>query len=141
MITKVKAVQATGTWDSQHGTLYKFLYTFEDEVTLTANHKTPEGFFKIGSEVEYEVKNEHPEHGKSGTVKKPEQAQQAYSKPQCNDDGRSLMIVRQNALGHATELLKHNAMIKNEGFNSETVIQLASKYQQWVMSPENNQTS
>lgn len=71
-MSKVKEVspQNVGTWDSPNGMLYKFKYTFDDGVTITANHKTDAPKFKIGDEVEYEVTKEN-EYGKLGKVSKP----------------------------------------------------------------------
>jgi len=71
MITKVKSVQANGTYDSDYGTLYKFEYEMEDGTILTANHKAEGGNFKTGEEVEYEVKGESS-YGKYGKVSKPQ---------------------------------------------------------------------
>ena len=68
--SKVKAVQANGTWDSPNGIFYKFEYQMEDNQIVNAMHKTAEGFFKVGQEVEYEITK--PEYN-SGKVRKPEQ--------------------------------------------------------------------
>ena len=70
MISKVKSVQANGTYDSQYGTLYKFDYEMEDGASLIANHKsqTP---FPVGAEVEYEIKGTS-EYGNYGKVGKPQ---------------------------------------------------------------------
>jgi hypothetical protein len=74
--SKVKAVQANGTWDSPNGILYKFEYQMEDDQIVNAMHKTAEGFFKVGQEVEYEITK--PEYN-SGKVRKPEQGFQKGS--------------------------------------------------------------
>jgi hypothetical protein len=76
--SKVKAVQANGTWDSPNGIFYKFEYLMEDGQVVNAMHKTAEGFFKIGSDVEYEITK--PEYN-SGKVRKPEQQYQGSTKP------------------------------------------------------------
>ena len=68
--SKVKAVQANGTWDSPNGIFYKFEYQMEDGQIVNAMHKTAEGFFKVGQDVEYEITK--PEYN-SGKVRKPEQ--------------------------------------------------------------------
>lgn len=70
--SKVKAVQASGTWDSPNGMLYKFEYTMEDGTTLTAQHKEPSNVFQPDTEVEYEVKGENS-YGKYGKVSKPQE--------------------------------------------------------------------
>lgn len=71
MITTVKSVQPNGTWDSPHGTMYKYEYEMEDGTILTAQHKTEGGNFQIGETVQYEVKGENS-YGKWGKVSKPE---------------------------------------------------------------------
>ena len=124
MKTIVKEVTGAETYDSAYGLLYKYEYTFEDGVTLTANHKKEGGNFQVGAEVEYEIKGNN-DKGSWGTVKKPDSGDynaSNSSKAQVKDDIQ-LMIVRQNALGHATELLKHNiafssepGMIKSDAF-------------------------
>lgn len=68
--SKVKAVQANGTWDSNYGTFYKFEYVMEDGQVVNANHKTQDGNFKVGEEVEYEITNSQYNNGK---VSKPQE--------------------------------------------------------------------
>lgn len=152
-LSAVKSVQANGSFPNDYGAvqdnpdlphhgqklLYKFEYEMEDGTIMTANHKTSISPFPEGSEVEYEIVKTHPEHGKSGKVKKPDTGNYTRSgasngKP--IDDNVQAMIVKQNALGHATELLKHNAIMENTKFNSDDVIALAEKYRAWVMQTE-----
>lgn len=80
MKAKIKAIQGSGTFESKFGLLYKFEYQFEDGVILTANHKTQQSPFKVGDEVDYEIKMEN-EHGRIGSVKKPE-GQVPFTAPQ-----------------------------------------------------------
>jgi hypothetical protein len=80
MKSKIKHVTGNGSYENQYGAeqpngkklLFKHEYTFEDGVTLNASHKTEVCPFKIGDEVEYEVKQDHEVYGKSGSVKKPD---------------------------------------------------------------------
>lgn len=150
MLSKVKSVQNTGSFESEYGTpdangkklLYKFEYEMEDGTILTANHKTTTSPFSAGSEVDYEVTKTHPEHGKSGKVGKPDSGNYP-NKAQGGgkvDSNIQAMIVKQNALGHATELLKHNAMMENKNFLSKDVMALAQIYADWVMKKEENAT-
>ena len=37
---KVASIQGAGTYEGQHGILYSFDYSFDDETTIRANHKT-----------------------------------------------------------------------------------------------------
>lgn len=55
MQSKVKSVQANGTWDGQHGTMYKFEYEFEDGRIVECMHKTSAPRFKPGDACEYEI--------------------------------------------------------------------------------------
>tara|TARA_R110000822_G_scaffold124309_3_gene258811 strand:+ start:4477 stop:4938 length:462 start_codon:yes stop_codon:yes gene_type:complete len=59
-------VQASGTWDSQHGLLFKFDYTMSDGTTIQAMHKT-EQHLPIGATAFYTVKKDN-NFGKSGKV-------------------------------------------------------------------------
>lgn len=68
MVGKIKSIKPAGSFDSQHGTLYKSVYEFEDGTVLTANHKTEVSKYKAGDEVEYEVTKDDPKWGKSGKV-------------------------------------------------------------------------
>ena len=80
MQSKIKSIQGSGTWENANGVdlgngkkgFFKFEYAFEDGTVLMANSKSSPSLFKVGDVAEYEVKREHPEHGKSGTVKRPQ---------------------------------------------------------------------
>lgn len=69
--SKVTAVTANGTYDSKFGLLYKFEYKFEDGQVLNANHKTQDGNYAVGEEVEYEVKGSN-DYGSWGKVSRPQ---------------------------------------------------------------------
>ena len=98
MITKIKSVQGSGHFDGQYGRLYKFEYTFEDGVTLVANHKTQDCPYKQGDVVEYTITKEDPKYGKSGKVGIPKE--EPTYQPEDNDK-RQRMIVYQNAFTQA----------------------------------------
>lgn len=69
--SKVKSVQANGTWNGKDGTLfYRYDYEMMDGEELQASHKT-EMPFKPGDEVDYEITKTHPTYGSTGKVKKP----------------------------------------------------------------------
>lgn len=71
MESKVKSVQASGTFNSDYGMLYKFLYEMEDGVSIQANHKTDKPRFSAGDTVEYIVTGSRD--GQSyGKVSRPE---------------------------------------------------------------------
>ena len=156
MISKVKSVQSTGSFENDFGTvqdnvdlpnhgkklLYKFEYEFEDGVIMTANHKTNTSPFPTGTEVDYEVTKTHPEYGKSGRVKKPEQSNYSGSNASNGSKGGDavqLMIVRQSSLNRAVEVCIHNALQSNDEdtFVDEIeVIELAERLTKWVMQTE-----
>ena len=70
-ISKVKSVQASGHFDGKFGRMFKFDYVMEDGKSIQANHKTDDGFFKTGTEVEYSVTRSHEQYGDSGKVSLP----------------------------------------------------------------------
>jgi len=147
-ISKVKSVQASGTFDGKHGTLYKFEYTMEDDKTLTANHKSGDNYFKIGQEVDYEIKGTN-DYGAWGTVKKPDSPdfqRNASSTPKggVTEDLRQLMIVRQSSLNRAVEVCMHNSIqIVGNGEShypqsvvEKEILELAERFTKWVMATE-----
>lgn len=71
--SKVKNVQASGTWNTAQGqTMYRFDYEMEDGTKIQANHTAADNHLNIGEACEYEVKRTHPTYGDSGSVKKPQ---------------------------------------------------------------------
>lgn len=150
-LSKVKSVQGSGSFENDYGTLqengkkllFKFEYEMEDGTIITANHKTNDSPFPVGTEVDYEVKKTHPEYGKSGTVKKPESSNYSGSNasyPKGDDSARQLMIVRQSSLNRAVEILIHNATRSQDGargiVDELEVIELAERLTKWVMQSE-----
>jgi len=151
-LSKIQSVQPTGSFENKFGALqnnpelpnhgklllYKFEYAFEDGTVMMANHKTITPPFSPGTEVEYEVTKDDAQYGKSGKVKKPEQAQYSAPRGGGNDDARQLMIVRQSSLHRATELLCHNSAIgaKPNQVDPIDVVELANRYAKWVMGTE-----
>ena len=83
--SKVKNVQANGTWDSPHGILYKFEYEMEDGTILTAQHKDENGNFNPGDLVEYEVKGTNS-YGSYGKVSKPQEQTSTYNGTKSSSD-------------------------------------------------------
>lgn len=154
-LTKVKGVQASGSFENQYGSvqdnpelpnhgktlLYKFEYVMEDGTVITANHKFPEGNFKQGDSVEYEIKKDDPQYGKSGKVTKPgagnfggkTNPSQPF-KGGVGEDLRQLMIVRQSSLNRAIEVLIHNS--KDAPVSIGDAEMLGQRFTDWVMQPE-----
>ena len=80
-VSKIKDVKGNGTWDSPHGLFYKYEYQFEDGQVLNAQHKT-EHPFKVGDQVQYEVKgsNDYGSYGKVSKVQEQKQSKDDYVK-------------------------------------------------------------
>ena len=68
--SKVKSVQANGTFESNYGTMYKFEYLMEDGQVVNCNHKTPNPYFNAGDAVEYQITNAQYNNGK---IQKPQE--------------------------------------------------------------------
>ena len=102
MITKVKSVHGNGTYDSKHGLLYKFEYTFDDGVSLVANHKSQVCPFKIGDTVEYNINGTNT-YGSWGNVGKPKDETTFHPDEPKNGKGhdREKSIVLQNSFTQA----------------------------------------
>jgi len=121
--SKVKQVQGSGTYDSMYGLLYKFEYLFEDGTVLTANHKTQDGNFKIGDEVEYEIKGTN-DYGSWGKVGKPQEEAngKTYSK---SSKGNNASF----ALSYAKDLCVGGQIKIGD------VLSYATKFNQWLDNP------
>lgn len=119
-VTKVTSVQGNGTWEGQHGVMYKFDYEFEDGNGLQAMHKTKENAFKVGDTVEYEVTRINNEYGSSGKVYKPKEIQGASQVAQVSADvwrKKDVAIIYQNALTQA------NTFYNVVGYNGKSADQ------------------
>ena len=96
------------TYQGPNGLLYKFQYTFEDGLELTANHQTQEAPFKPGDQVEVTVRGES-QYGKYGAVKKLDsyQASSGGGKSYGGAKGKDQQdqIMRQSSLKAAVEAL------------------------------------
>tara|TARA_R110002050_G_scaffold40941_1_gene99580 strand:- start:1100 stop:1756 length:657 start_codon:yes stop_codon:yes gene_type:complete len=111
MIAKITHITGNGHYDSPHGRLFKQLYVFDDNVEVSANHKTEKSPFKIGDEVDYEI-NGTNSYGAWGRVRRPDQDGK-YSKKSVTvgggrnnlDDDRSVVIERSWAMGQAISMM------------------------------------
>lgn len=100
-VSKVKAVQANGTWESNYGLMYKFEYVMEDGQIVNANH-TQNKHLDIGTEVEYKITDTQYNNGK---VKKynPEYASSSFTPKQDSNDVQ-IRIAAAHAVNNATNL-------------------------------------
>ena len=105
----VASIQGAGTYESPHGLLYKFDYTFKDETTIGANHKTTTPPFKVGDEVEVIVRGTNGNFT-WGQVKRPENLQfnSSSGKPKpSNKDETTKRIEASWAINAAISTLGH----------------------------------
>lgn len=123
--SKIKSIEPSGSFESKYGKMFKFIYGFEDGTVLTANSKSESCPFKVGDEVEYEVKVENT-YGKQGTVGKPKDPNQPQGgggfKGQPKDQDA---ILYQTCLKITAEVHGGNAMIPTPEQVSEYAMKLA----------------
>lgn len=122
MQSKIKHIEAKGSWEGQYGTMYSFKVTFENEEILEVNSKTEVPPYQVGDIMEYEV-TKAGKFGKQGKIKKPDNATFA---PSGNETDRQLLIVRQSCLKAAVEC--------NPSGTPAAIILRADIFTQWVMT-------
>ena len=128
-ISKVKNVQGNGDWESKYGKMYSFEYEFEDGTVLKANHKTSDGAFSIGEEVEYTVTKEN-EYGKMGKVSKPQEGGYQNNGGGSRTGDTQDQIMRQTCLKAASEFYAQSNTSEND------VVMTAARWFEWVKSGE-----
>ncbi|HKK12410.1 MAG TPA: hypothetical protein VJ945_06235 [Flavobacteriaceae bacterium] len=116
--SKVKKVQANGTWNSNDGTLYyKYDYEMEDGTALQAMHKSQRPF-GIGDDVDYEVTRTHEIYGNSGKVSKPNEFQKGGFK---KSGGNGSF-----ALSYAKDL------VVADKIDIKQILETADKFKNWL---------
>lgn len=128
MLSKIKNIQSSGTFESKHGMLYKFEYEFEDGVSLMANHKTQQSPFKVGDEVEYEIRGTN-DYGSYGAVKAPQNDSNGSnfnSNASARDSSTQDQIMRQTCLKCAAEFYAQSSTGEND------VVMTAARWFEWV---------
>lgn len=129
MISKVKNVQGNGDWEGKYGKMYSFEYEMEDGTVLKANHKTPDGAFPIGAEVEYEIQREN-EYGKSGKVSKPQESGYQNNGGGSRSAETHTHIIRQTCIKAACELYS------NTNTDASKCIAAAKMFEHYVLTGE-----
>ena len=94
----ISQVTGAGTWDSPNGILYKFAYSFDDGITLTAQHKTEKPRFKVGEKVGYEITKTN-QYGSLGKVHKLEAAPFQPSKSKGSNGSFALSYAKDVYIG------------------------------------------
>jgi len=121
--SKVKSVQPNGTYESAHGTLFKFEYEMEDGVVLAANHKSQDGFLKAGESVEYAIKGNNS-YGNFGSVSRPKPA---YT-PNGNSYSKKTGANASFALSYAKDLVVAGKV------EIKQILDIADKLNNWLNS-------
>ena len=94
----ITQVTGAGTWDSPNGILYKFAYSFDDGITITAQHKTETPRFKEGEKVGYEITKTN-QYGSLGKVHKLEAAPFQPSKSKGSNGSFALSYAKDVYIG------------------------------------------
>tara|TARA_R110002049_G_scaffold307259_1_gene507190 strand:+ start:658 stop:1086 length:429 start_codon:yes stop_codon:yes gene_type:complete len=135
--SKVKSVQANGTWEGKFGMMYKFEVEFENEDSGEYSSKTQDQTkFVIGQEMEYEYIDGHFPKVKP-VYQKPDFASNGFSGGYKKDDNVQKMIVKQSSLKSAVDYCS--------GGNCSTsdVLKVAQEFVDWVLEDkkpnENNE--
>lgn len=113
MQSKVKNVQANGTWDGQHGTMYKFEYEFEDGRIVECMHKTSSPRFKPGDDCEYEITGTYNGQHR-GKIQRPQTATSSFAGSAKNDPDTVKRINASWAIEQAIRLMG-NTVEPNHG--------------------------
>lgn len=138
----VTSVQGNGTWDSQHGTLYKWEVSFENgDVGEYLSKATPQTKFVIGQPAYYSYETRQTS---AGTFYKVRPAQDPNAQPSFSGgnkekanidwDAKDRRIVRQNALGHSVNLVVNNKIDLTELFTH------AEQFENWVYREDKQPT-
>ena len=129
--SKVKSVQANGTWEGKFGMMYKFEVEFENEDFGEYSSKTQDqNKFVIGQEMEYEFIDGHFPKVKP-VYQKPDFESNGVSGSYKKDDTVQKLIVKQSSLKAAVDYCS--------GGNCSTsdVLKVAQEFSDWVMENKN----
>ena len=124
----VKDVRAEGGFDSQWGYFYKFIILFEDGMIAEYLSKSEnQNKFIIGKEIDVEV-TQREYNGKTINKVKPVSNFQGGSRPAPNADNVQELIVKQNALTNACNVIGEADVAK--------IIEVAELFSNWVLKGE-----
>jgi hypothetical protein len=124
----VKDVRSEGGFDSQWGYFYKFIITFEDGMIAEYLSKSEnQNKFYANQEVDVEV-TQREYNGKTINKVKPVSNFQGGSKPAPKADNVQELIVKQNALTNACNVIGEADVVK--------IIEVAEVFSNWVLKGE-----
>ena len=132
--SKLTSLQANGTWDSNHGTMYKYELAFENgdagEYSSKNYTSIEELKFKLNDIVHYEyVDGKYPKI-KSPSLTPPQEGGFTPNAPRGNDADRQIMIVRQSSLTRAIEMCN----LHGKALDKEQIVAAAEFFTNWVMT-------
>lgn len=130
----VKSVSPQGSFESQWGTFYKFILEFEDgfsgEYLSKSEHQNK---FIVGQSVDIEVTTREYNGQTINKIKPASNFQGSGNKPQLKSDNVQELIVKQNALTNACNIVGSDDVAK--------IIEIADAFKEWVLNdvkPKNN---
>ena len=124
----VKDVRAEGGFDSQWGYFYKFIINFQDGMVAEYLSKSEtQNKFIIGKEIDVEV-TQREYNGKTINKVKPVSNFQGLQRQVFNNNNRDELIVKQNALTNACNVIGEADVAK--------IIEVAEVFSNWVLKGE-----
>ena len=128
MKKKVEDVKSEGGFDSQWGYFYKFIITFEDGMVAEYLSKSEtQNKFILGKEIDVEI-TQRDYNGKKINKVKPVSTFQGGSRPAPKADNVQELIVKQNALTNACNVIGEADVAK--------IIEVAEVFSNWVLKGE-----
>ena len=133
MKKKVKNVKSDGDFESQYGHFYKWQIEFEDMTAEYLSKTETQNKFVEGQEVDVDITTREY-NGKTINKVKPVSTFQQGSKPSFKrSDKTEEMIVKQNALTNACNVIGEADVVK--------IIEVAEVFSNWVLKGEKPQES
>ena len=123
--SKITKLTGNGTWQSNHGLLYKHLIEFENGDSGEVNTKTEEPPYKVGEEVSYKITpsgNQYPDR-----IKIEQESKGSGSKNNLFGDKRGF------ALSYAKDLaVARIRQGQREHTDTSSIIAQADKFYEWL---------
>lgn len=130
----VKSVSPQGSFESQWGTFFKFILEFEDGFSGEYLSKSEQqNKFIVGQSVDIEVTTRQYNGQTINKIKPASNFQGVGNKPQPKADNVQELIVKQNALTNACNIVGSDDVAK--------IIEIADAFKEWVLNdvkPKNN---
>ena len=124
----VKNLKSESGFDSQWGYFYKFIITFEDGMVAEYLSKSEkQNKFVVGKEIDVEV-TQREYNGKTINKVKPVSNFQGLQRQVFNNNNRDELIVKQNALTNACNVIGEADVAK--------IIEVAEVFSNWVLKGE-----